>query len=197
MNTVVSLRKYREREQAVPTVVLIDLHHDVARLSDKAARPDRTEALANCRAVLNHARRWGFPVAFTRQTSPESTMWRPPVYPRWIDGFGPQRCDMIFDRQQPSCYGSADFSEMARHLGGAYVIAGQIGELSCLSTVVDAFHRDHRVTVLSDALITYDCEQACEGGMSAAVTRIISHYAAAIKTRSWILSCPPQARLDT
>lgn len=197
MNTVISLKKFREQVQPVSTVVLIDLHHDVHRLSNQGGRPDRTEALANCRAVLKHARACGFPVAFTRQIPPTPTILNSSVYPRWIEGFGPTRYDMIFDRLRPSCYGNADFSEMAEELGGSYVIAGQIGELACLSTVVDAFHRDHRVTVLSDALITYDCEPVCEGDMSVAVTRIISHYAAAITTRSWILSTESKARLDT
>src|SRR5258707_1000071 len=100
---VVSLKKYRVHEQALPTLVLIDLHHDVPRLSDKGARPDRTEALANCRAVLKHARACGFPVAFTRQISSPPMILKPSVYPRWIDGFGPTRHDMIFDRLCPSC----------------------------------------------------------------------------------------------
>jgi nicotinamidase-related amidase len=196
MNTVVDLNAFRGRIHPVPTLVLVDLHEDLRRSSDFKGSPYRTQALTNCRAVLRHARASGFPVGFTRQVSATSTLLQSPVYPSWIEGFEPKRCDMIFDRQRPSCYNSTDFSEMAQHLGGSYVIAGQISELSCLSTVVDAFHRDHRVVVLCDALISHDCEPLPKDTISEAITRILSHYAEPVQTQAWIQSSSRKAWLE-
>ena len=111
-----------------------------------------------------------------------------PAYPRWIEGIEPNRWDMVFDRQRPSCYASAEFREVADEIGGNYVIAGRFGELSCLSTAIDAFHRDHRPTVLSDALMCRAHDDVPAAAMLRAVTCILSHYAdtvqnAALDTR--------------
>ena len=185
MNTVVNLNNFRQRGRELPTLVLIDLHHDVLIGETEPARL-LSDAIANCRAALHHARACGIPVAFTRQVVPPVTMVTSPAYPKWIEGFEPNRWDMIFDRQRPSCYASAEFSEVADELGGNYVMAGRLGELSCLSTAVDALHRDHHPTTLIDALMCMP-----EGGLSArtmqqAVASILSNYVATTTTQAWI-----------
>jgi len=116
-----------------------------------------------------------------------------PSYPRWIEGFEPRRCDMVFDRHRPSCYGSPEFRDFADEIGGGYVIAGQFAELSCLATLIDAFHRDHRPTFLSDALISRPHEDVSAGTMLRAATLILSHFAEAARTKSWILATARRA----
>ncbi|HXI99617.1 MAG TPA: isochorismatase family protein [Micropepsaceae bacterium] len=186
MNTVVNLRDFRERGRELPTLLLIDLHHNAGG----SGEPDEViflpDALANCRAALCHARACGIPVAFTRQVVPPASMLASPVYPRWFEGLEPKRWDMVFDRQRPSCYASAEFRDVADEIGGNYVIAGRFGELSCLSTAIDAFHRDHRPTVLADALICQAHGDLPNAAMLRAVTCILSHYADTLSTQPWI-----------
>jgi isochorismate hydrolase len=185
MNTVVNLMDFRQRGRELPTLVLVDMHHDLSREENHSV-PFVSDALANCRAALRHARACGIPVAFTRQVVAPVTMVTSPAYPRWIEGFEPNRWDMVFDRQRPSCYASAQFGEVADELCGNYVMAGRFAELSCLSTAVEAFHRDHHPTVLSDALLCIPQTDFPVPGMQQAITLMLSHYAETTNTQAWI-----------
>ena len=188
MNTVVNFKDFRERARKLPTLVLVDLHHDLMGGTETLANTIPGEVIANCRSALRHARECGIPLAFTRQVTPSPIMLSSPVYPRWIEGFEPQRWDMVFDRQRPSCYASAEFRDMADDIGGNYVVAGQFGELSCLSTAIDALHRDHRPTFLIDALVSHSHDDLSAGAMLRALSRILSLYAEVARTQPWIVA---------
>ena len=188
MSTVVDLRKFRDRGRAAPTLVLVDLHHDLFDLFEVNSSSGPTGAIDNCLAVLGHARALGLPVAFTRRIAAPETLAAAPSYPRWINGFEPQRSDMVFDRCLPSCYASADFAEMAEHLGGNFVVAGQVGELSCLSTAVDAFHRDQMPTFLTDALVTRGGKDLTAATMERALAHIVSLYVETETAEGWMMA---------
>jgi nicotinamidase-related amidase len=195
MSTIVDLRKFRDRGRTVPTLVLVDLHHDLFDLFEVSDVSGPTQALDNCLALLRHARALGFPVAFTRRIAAPETFASEPNYPRWINGFEPQRSDMVFDRCLPSCYASADFAEMAEHLGGNFVVAGQVGELSCLSTAVDAFHRDQRPTFLTDALVTRGSSHLPALTMERALAHIISLYVETETAEGWMTATSRRLRV--
>jgi len=186
MNTVVRLEDFRERGHDLPTLVLVDMHHEISGSKEPGSAAILTEPIGNCRAALRHARACGIPVAFTRQVAPPSNMLASPVYPRWIEGFEPNRWDMVFDRQHPSCYASAEFRKVADDIGGNYVVAGQFGELSCLSTAIDAFHRGHRPAFLADGLVSRAHGDVPAGAMLNAVTCVLSLYAETVRTQPWI-----------
>jgi nicotinamidase-related amidase len=188
MNSVVNFREFRERGRNVPTLVLVDLHHELSGGAETLGNTIPSEVIANCRTALRHARASGIPVAFTRQVAPPASMLDSPIYPRWIEGFEPKRRDMVFDRQRPSCYASAEFRDMADDIAGNYVVAGQFGELSCLSTAIDALHRDHRPTFLTDALVSCSREDPSAGAMLRALARILSLYAEVTRTQPWIIA---------
>jgi isochorismate hydrolase len=193
MNTIVNLRDFKACGREPPTLLLIDLHHDVSGLEQPGGDSLSCEPLVNCRAVLRHARTCRMPVAFTRLVAAPANMLASPVYPRWIEGMEPSRWDMVFDRQRPSCYSSAEFREIADEIGGNYVIAGRFGELSCLSTAIDAFHRDHRPIVLSDALMCREHDDFSAAAMRRALSCIFSHYAHTVRTQVWIHSSSRRA----
>jgi nicotinamidase-related amidase len=186
MSTVVELRAFRDRPRAAPTLVLVDLHHDLVDLVEVNADSSPTRALENCAELLRHARACGFPVAFTRRIAVAENFAAPPTYPRWINGFEPHRSDMVFDHCRPSCYTSLEFAEMAEHLGGNFVIAGRLGESSCLATAVDAHHRDQRPTVLVDALVTRGSRALPPEMMERALAHILSLYAETDTAHGWM-----------
>jgi nicotinamidase-related amidase len=188
MSTVIDLRKFRDRGRAVPTLVLVDLHHDGFDLVEVNAESAPPRAIERCGAVLRHARASGFPVAFTRRISALDTLAAEPSYPRWITGFEPQRSDMVFDHCRPSCYASPEFAEMAEYLGGNFVLAGRLGESSCLSTAVDAFHRDHRPTVLIDALVTRGSRELPPQVMERTLAHILTFYADMETAEGWMVT---------
>ena len=194
MSTVVDLRKFRDRGR-VPTLVLVDLHHDLFDLFEVSEQAGPARAIENCAALLDHARACGFPVAFTRRMTTPTALGAVPTYPRWIDGFEPQRSDMVFDRWRPSCYASPEFAEIAEHLGGNFVLAGQAGELSCLSTTVDALHRDQRPTVITDALVTHGGRELLPATMERALAHILSLYAETDTTQGWMIATSRRLRM--
>lgn len=195
MSTVIDLRRFRDRGRAMPTLVLVDLHHDLFDLFEVNAVSGPTSAMENCGAVLAHARALGFPVAFTRRIAAPENFAGAPNYPRWINGFEPQRSDMVFDRCHPSCYASAEFTEMADHLGGNFVVAGQVGELSCLSTAVDAFHCGHRPMFLTDAVVSRGGKDISAATMERALAHIVSLYVECETAEGWMEATSPRLKV--
>ena len=194
MSTIVDLRRFRDRGRALPTLVLVDLHHELFDLFEVGVSGP-TRALDNCLTLLGHARAEGFPVAFTRRVAAPLSIGAAPTYPRWINGFKPQRSDMVFDRCKPSCYASSDFAEMAEHLCGNFVVAGQAGELSCLSTAVDAFHRDQRPTFLTDALVTRGGKDLPAATMERGLAHIVSLYVDTDTAGGWMTATMRRAKV--
>jgi nicotinamidase-related amidase len=196
MNTVVSLWDFKEQGRELPTLVLVDMHCDGLVEEDPAAVA-QDGPLANCRAALRHARVCGMPVAFTRQVVSPRSMLASPAYPRWIEGFEPNRRDMIFDRQRPSCYASAEFRKLADDSLGQYVVAGRFGEMACLSTAVDASHRGHRPSFLLDALTHRAHEKVSVSDMRRATACILPLYVNTTNTQTWIRTASRHAEAAT
>src|SRR5438067_1787223 len=147
--SIIDLRAYVD-PSVVPTLVLVDLQQEYVATSRALAVPGAAAALANCRAALAHARAKGFPVAFVRWLA-RSAFFNPATrFSRWIEGFEPFGCDMVFERDQPSCYASTSFDQVMTECGGNFVLAGFAGEAACLATAVDALNCGHRVSLRSD-----------------------------------------------
>lgn len=101
---------------------------------------------------------------------------------------------MIFDRCQPSCYSSKDFVEVIANSGGNLVIAGFAGEVACLSTAIEAFHRGHNLVFVADASASHPLDSIPACDVHDVITRLISLYGAVTTTRSWIKSTSPGSR---
>jgi nicotinamidase-related amidase len=183
--SVVNLRDFKEW-RGTPTLVLVDLHRSWLDVANDVAGEDISSALANCRVALCHARTYGMPVAFVRLIDEPVRFGDPVRFPVWFDGFEPNRMDMVFDRQKPSCYANADFADMADHIGGHCVLAGLFGETSCLSTVVDAHHRNHRFTYLADASASRAVQGVSPASVHETVAGIVALYAGVESTQAWI-----------
>jgi len=193
MNEVINLRAYTSPSN-VPTLVLMDLQQEHLA-SPRAFGGDLGEVLANCRAVLLRARAGGLPVAFSRLLPRPHSVEAVAPSAQWIDGFAPTRADMIFDRDKPSCYASTEFADVIGLGSRHFVLAGFAGETSCLATAIDAFHRGHRVTFLSDASASrpfggYDAAAAHH-----AVTELIALYGSVTTTAAWIAECTRAASM--
>jgi nicotinamidase-related amidase len=185
MNSIVHLRDFDEW-RGCPTLVLVDLHRGLSEDSDGEDAPDLTEPLANCQAALEHSRQRGFPVAFLRQVESSPLFGATVRLPSWFRGFEPRRSEMVFDRQFPSCYANQDFAEVVDASDGNYVLAGLFGETSCLSTAVDAFHRNHRFTYLADASTSRSHHGVPALAMHKSVTSIVALYGKVARTRTWV-----------
>src|SRR5205085_7039976 len=170
----------------VPTVVLLGLQAEYVATLRALGVPGATAAPANCRVALAHARAKGFPVAFVRWLA-RSAFFNPATrFSRWIEGFEPFGSDMVFERDQPSCYASASFDQVMTECGGNFVLAGFAGETACLATAVDAFNRGHRIKFLSDASASHPLDEVAAGDVHRIVSKVIGLYAETILTRNWV-----------
>jgi nicotinamidase-related amidase len=145
MSSVIYLKAMSDPSVA-PCVVFVDLQREYIAGSRLMTVADPSSVLANCRAVLCHARMMGFPIAHVRQNS-ASPFFNPTTsFFEWIAGFEPTSADMVFERNKPSCYSNRLFADLMESCGGHFVLAGFAGETACLSTAVDAYHRYHHFT---------------------------------------------------
>ncbi|MDP1585335.1 MAG: isochorismatase family protein [Bradyrhizobium sp.] len=149
-------------------------------------------ALANCRRVLEHSRRIGLPVAFVRMLNESAFFNRATPFVRWIEGFEPNRNEMVFERASPSCYSSEAFTALVNQSHGGIVLVGFAGESACLSTMIDAFHRNHEVAYLCDASASHALDDMSADDVQRAVSRISALYGDVYETADWIASTLPR-----
>jgi nicotinamidase-related amidase len=170
----------------MPTLVLVGLH--VGFPHPTQAEPDRQElsaALETCRLVLACARRRGMPVAFVRHMPPLPSFLATQAYPPWMRGIEPGRSDMIFERALPSCYASSEFAQMAAR-SSELVLAGLFGETACLSTLIEAGHRNHQFTFLTDASCSRGRYGLSPADVHRSVVALSSLYAKLSSAQSWM-----------
>jgi nicotinamidase-related amidase len=191
LTSVVSLRTFANASH-VPVVVLVDMQQEYLAEPRLLAIPQIDRALDNCRRLLEHARRIGLPVAFMRTLHESAFFNRATPFARWIEGFEPCRNEMVFERSNPSCYSSEAFAAMVNHSRGGIVLAGFSGEAACLSTMIDAFHRNHTITYLCDASASHTLEDLPAHQTHRAVSRICGLYGEVHQTGEWIASTSPR-----
>lgn len=186
MNNIVNLRAFTTA-RGVPIVVFVDMQKEYLAAPRLFAIPNIEPAVENCRKVLVHSRKVGLPIVFVRwleQSAPFFNKATPFV--GWIEGFEPQRNEMIFERKRPSCYTSDGFAELMHQGGADVVIAGFAGEAACLSTMVDAFHRNHRMTFLTDASASHSLGEMTAENVHSTVSKIAGLYGEVAKTDAWL-----------
>jgi nicotinamidase-related amidase len=189
MNSVIDLRTYVSASNS-RLLVMVDLqeknHDELAR--DHASGLARS--LKNCMSAIQHARSLGLPIAFTRQA--DSALSNDGSgQSAWISGFGPKRSDMVFERPQPSCYANRLFDDVVSRIG-CFAIAGLVAEETCLATAIDASHRGHRVTFLSDASVSRGRHDTDAGAVHLVTTKAIELFADTVSTRDWLVATTPR-----
>ena len=185
MSSVIDLRAY-VNPSVIQTLVLVDMQQEYIASPRVLALEETKGALANCRAALSHARAMGLPVAFARWIDRTPLFNKATRFSRWIEGFEPHGVDMIFERNRPSCYASADFAEVIGSGGGHFVLAGFAGEAACLATAIDGYHRGHSITYLADASASHALNDIAANDVHRVVSHVAGLYGEVITTGSWI-----------
>ncbi len=190
MSTVIDLRTYVSSASNSRLLVMVDLQEKnySELVCDRASGLARS--LENCMSVIRHARNLGLPIAFTRQTDSSESIGRL-AQSAWISGFEPKRSDMVFERPQPSCYANQLFADVVSQIG-SFAIAGLVAEETCLATAIDASHRGHRVTFLSDASVSRGRPDADARAVHVVTTRAIELFADTVTTRDWLVATSPR-----
>src|SRR5216683_4048408 len=174
MNSVIDLRTYVSASNS-RLLVMADLQEkNYDELADGQSF-DLARSLENCMSAIQHARKLGLPIAFTRRTDSPGSIGRS-AQSAWISGFEPKRSDMVFERPQPSCYTNQLFDDVVSQ-AGSFAIAGLVAEQTCLATAIDASHRGHDADARAVHVVT---------------TKAIELFADTVTTRDWLVATPPR-----
>ncbi|MGY3620962.1 cysteine hydrolase family protein [Bradyrhizobium sp. USDA 10063] len=171
-------------------LVMVDLQED-AYFRAAACADDVERSLESCRAAIQHARNAGMPIAFTRRAQaldiPGLDLLDRKAQSPWIMGLEPKRSDMVFERRQPSCYANPLFEDVVSRIG-SFAIGGLAAEEVCLATAIDASHRGHRVTFLTDAAASRQRRDADPGSVHLVATKAIELFADVATTAHWLVA---------
>jgi nicotinamidase-related amidase len=185
MSSVIDLKAYIGASNS-RLLVMVDLQEDNFCQLARDHHGDLDGSLENCKAAIRHARNSGIPIAFTRRAAAPGLVDRKVQSP-WIPGLEPKRADMVFERQQPSCYGNPLFDDVMARIGN-FAIGGLAAEEVCLATAIDASHRDHHVTFLSDASVSRRRHDADARAVHGVATSAIELFADVVTTSHWLVA---------
>jgi nicotinamidase-related amidase len=190
MSSVIDLRTYVGASNS-RLLVMIDLQQKNYDELAKDRAFDLRQSLENCMSAIQHARSLGLPIAFTRQGDNPGLIGRPAPSP-WIAGLEPKRADMVFERPQPSCYTNHMFEDVVARIGN-FTIAGLVAEETCLATAIDASHRGHHITFLSDASVSRGRHNTDSQAVHSLTTKAIELFADTVTTRHWLVATSPRS----
>jgi nicotinamidase-related amidase len=182
MSAVINLRTYVGASRG-RLLVMVDLQEKNYRALAQGNASGLARALDNCMSAIRHAREFSIPIAFTRAGDGPGVLERS-ASSAWISGFEPRRSDMVFERQQPSCYSNHLFENVVSQ-AGSFAIAGLVAEETCLATAIDASRRGHRVTFLSDASASRSRPATDAAAVHVLATRAIELFADIANTGQW------------
>lgn len=180
--TVIQISQFRELKNA-PLIAMVDLQVEYVSTGRAYAINDIDSCLANCRALLDRARRMGLPIAHFRQLRPSPYFNCASKFSDWIEDFRPKTTEMVFERALPSCYSNAGFCSFLERLSAPTIIlAGLTGEEACLCTAVDALHRNHKLIFVQDASASHAIGKTGEADSHEFVSNLMSVYGTVIST---------------
>lgn len=176
MSKIIQFEQY-QRLRCAPPLVFVDMLEDQLD-GDGFSEREIAPMLSKCRILLGEARARHWPVAFVRP---------PEVRPsRWIEGFEPQRSDMIFDRNGQSCYSSDEFAGAMDASGRVFVIAGFSTDSACLATLIEASQNSHFAGLVQDATATRPLPGYDAAESHRAVVAVASRHGTIVTAEHWI-----------
>jgi nicotinamidase-related amidase len=187
MSAVINLRTYVGASRG-RLLVMVDLQEKNYQALAQDNASGLMCALDNCMSAIRHAREFSIPIAFTRAGDAPGVLERSSA---WISGLEPRRSDMVFERQQPSCYSNQLFESVVSQ-AGSFAIAGLVAEETCLATAIDAARRGHRVTFLNDASASRSRPATDAASVHVLATKAIELFADVANTGQWLVATSPR-----
>ena len=183
MSAVINLRTYVGASRG-RLLVMVDLQEKNYQALAQDNASGLMRALDNCMSAIRHAREFSIPIAFTRSGDAPGVLERSSA---WISGLEPRRSDMVFERQQPSCYSNQLFENVVSQ-AGSFAIAGLLAEESCLATAIDASRRGHHVTFLGDASASRCRRNTDSAAVHVVASNAIELFADVANTGHWLVA---------
>ena len=180
-----SLLQFPKRHQRTdaPMLILLDLQKEYVS-SGRAFSIDQIDGcIGNCQRLLDAGRANGLPIAHFRQLMSGPYFNPSTSFSEWIEEFRPRPSEMVYERRMPSCYDNEIFSAFMESMGNPVLfLAGLTAERACLSTIVDAAHRQHSITFISDASASLEIGGRSSSESHGFVSDLIQEYCDVIST---------------
>lgn len=181
MSVVIAFDRYHTRRRHVPPLVFVSMLERQLEPGPGFGSEQVAPVLARCRLLLEKARADAWPVAFVNPHKNGRTKRY-----RWIDGFAPQRHDMVFEGCGPSCYTCPEFADTMTSWGNVFVVAGFWGEGACLMTLMEAPRYGHTAGFICDASATRPLPDCDADTSHRAVTAVAGRYATIVTAERWV-----------
>lgn len=173
--TVLRFNKPLTRE-AFPIFVFVGLQLEYVSEGRAHYLASGPSAVCKCGRLLERLRALKMPIAHFRLVQTGHFFNRASPYSQWIDTVRPQPHEYVFEHELPSCYSNSPFCELMDGVEQPeIVLSGLSGEFTCLSTVIEGFHRGHKTTFVADCSASASFGSGeCEA--HEAVQRIVELY---------------------
>jgi ureidoacrylate peracid hydrolase len=167
-----------------PILVNIDIQREYTTPGRPFYLTGIEPSLRNCGLLLLHARDGSWPVIHVRHIQKKGHLFDEAMeFSRFVEGFEPLPSEPVFTKSNLSCYSDEGFSRMMESAYHDQVyIVGYNSLMCCLSTLVDAFHRGHRLNYVADASLARATRSADEQEAHRHATEILSIYANIVAT---------------
>jgi nicotinamidase-related amidase len=177
------MARYRSRPGQTPLLVALDVQREYVTPGRPLHLRGIEPALENCRRLLAHARARNWPVAHVRHLQDSHIFNATMEWSRFVEGFEPRGHEMVFTKENLSCYSASEFVRlMESAVHNQVYLMGFEAQACCLSTLVDAFHRGHALAFVGDASLARRTELGDERESFRWVLEVISIYAPVLTT---------------
>lgn len=160
-----------------PLLIMLDCQQEY--IADGRAYYLQTagKALANCASLLEAGRLARLPIAHFRTTLPGHFFNDVTQFAQWVEPLKPRGSEYVYKRSLPSCFSSAEFSDLLAGIDHPeLIIAGLTGAQSCLSSMIDCFHRGYKATFVHDCSASAKVGALSEQTMHEQATCLMSLY---------------------
>lgn len=140
-------------------------------------------ALNNVYSMLQFARSQNWPIIHVQHLQDGDMFNRSSDTSDFVDGFMPERGEAIAVKNEFSSFSSKEFVDfVSEHADHEFIVVGCGTTTSCLSTIVDGYHRGYRFAMVDDACATPTVPGLSEASMHEHTKAIIKPFARLTKT---------------
>jgi len=166
-----------------PLLIAIEIQREYTTKGRPYYMEEIDESLENCGKILSHARDKNWTVAHVRHEQPGHLFGQAHAATQFVKGFEPLPREYLFTKGNFSCYSNPGFEKFVETSRPEQVyLIGYSSPMSCLSTIVEGYHRGHELTFVTDASLARATPNAEEKTAHMHATHIISGYANLVET---------------
>jgi nicotinamidase-related amidase len=143
-------------------------------------------SLDRCQTVISKAREQKIPIWHVVHKQSGPVFGHNSKYSDFISGFEPRPGELVFEKDQYSCFSSHVFREACEQFSPREIFIIGYGTSYCsLSTIIDGIHRGYSFTAIEDAMAAKAMPYASEHEMHESAIRIMKGYAKTLNSQDF------------